>query len=54
VVLEGEMGVRLGDQTFTAKVGTSFTIPIGVVHSVWNETGRPMRFLTRYGLRPPA
>jgi len=44
-VVEGEMGVRLGDATFVARAGSSFTIPIGVVHSVWNETGKLVRFL---------
>ena len=44
-VLEGEMGVLLGDQTFSAPAGTSFTIPIDVPHSIWNETEVPVRFL---------
>jgi quercetin dioxygenase-like cupin family protein len=44
-VLEGELGVRLGDETFSAKAGTSFTIPIDVPHSVWNESDVPVRFL---------
>jgi quercetin dioxygenase-like cupin family protein len=44
-VLEGELGVRLGDATFTAPAGTSFTIPIGAPHSVWNESEVPVRFL---------
>jgi mannose-6-phosphate isomerase-like protein (cupin superfamily) len=44
-VLEGELGVRLGDETFVARAGSSFTIPVGVVHSVWNETGSRVRFL---------
>jgi len=44
-VLEGELGVRLGDETFVARQGASFTIPIGAVHSVWNESGAPARFL---------
>ena len=44
-VLEGQMGVRLGQQTFTAKAGCSFTIPIQVPHSIWNESGERVRFL---------
>lgn len=44
-VLEGSLGVRLGDETFTAPAGASFTIPIDVPHSVWNETEVPVRFL---------
>ena len=44
-VVEGTLGVRLGDRTFDAPAGTLFTIPIDVVHSVWNETDVPVRFL---------
>jgi quercetin dioxygenase-like cupin family protein len=44
-VLEGELGVLLGGDTFTAKAGTSFTIPIDVPHSLWNESGATARFL---------
>jgi quercetin dioxygenase-like cupin family protein len=44
-VLEGTLGVRLGDRTFEAPAGTSFTIPIDVVHSVWNESDAIVRFL---------
>jgi quercetin dioxygenase-like cupin family protein len=44
-VLEGTLGVRLGDETFDAPAGTSFTIPIDTLHSVWNESDVPVRFL---------
>jgi mannose-6-phosphate isomerase-like protein (cupin superfamily) len=44
-VLEGELGVRMGEETWVARAGSSFTIPVEVVHSVWNETGRMVRFL---------
>lgn len=44
-VLEGTLGVRLGTETFNAPAGTSFTIPIDVAHSVWNESDAPVRFL---------
>lgn len=44
-VLEGEMGVSLGERTLTATAGTSFTIPINVPHAIWNESGRRVRFL---------
>jgi quercetin dioxygenase-like cupin family protein len=44
-VLEGELGVSLGAETFVARAGSSFTIPVGAPHSVWNETGRLVRFL---------
>jgi len=44
-VLEGELGLRLGDETFTLAAGSSFAIPIGVPHSVWNESDVTVRFL---------
>ena len=44
-VLEGQMGVRLGQETFTARAGCSFTIPTQVPHSIWNESGVRVRFL---------
>jgi quercetin dioxygenase-like cupin family protein len=44
-VLEGRMGVKLGDRTFTATAGTSFTIPVHVPHAIWNESGAQVRFL---------
>lgn len=44
-VLEGNMGVMLGDRTFTATAGSSFTIPVRVPHAVWNESGARVRFL---------
>jgi len=37
--------VSLGDETFTAVAGTSFSVPINVPHSVWNETDQQARFL---------
>lgn len=43
--LEGELGVSLAGETFTATAGTSFTVPINVPHSVWNETDQEARFL---------
>lgn len=44
-VLEGPIGVQLGDKTFTAQTGDSFTIPVGVVHCMWNESDKVTRFL---------
>jgi quercetin dioxygenase-like cupin family protein len=44
-VLDGQMGVKLGDRTFTATAGSSFTIPVGVPHAIWNESGVRVRFL---------
>ena len=44
-VLEGRMGVKLGERTFTATAGSSFTIPVNVPHAIWNESGARVRFL---------
>lgn len=44
-VLEGTMGVKLGDRTLTATAGTCFTIPVDVPHAIWNESGVRVRFL---------
>ena len=44
-VLEGRMEVKLGDLTFTASAGSSFTIPVNVPHAIWNESGVRVRFL---------
>ncbi len=44
-VLEGQMGVNLGERTFTASAGSSFTIPVNVPHAIWNESGVRVRFL---------
>jgi quercetin dioxygenase-like cupin family protein len=44
-VLEGRMGVKLGERIFNATAGSSFTIPINVPHAIWNESGARVRFL---------
>jgi quercetin dioxygenase-like cupin family protein len=44
-VLEGTMGIMLGDKTFAAPAGSCFSIPVGVPHSTWNDTGKLVRFL---------
>ncbi|BDG01103.1 cupin domain-containing protein [Anaeromyxobacter oryzae] len=44
-VLEGRMGVKLGERTLTATAGSSFTIPVNVPHAIWNESGERVRFL---------
>lgn len=44
-VLEGTLGVRLGDRTFDAPAGTSFSIPVDVPHSLYNESAVAVRFL---------
>lgn len=44
-VLEGLLTVRLGTDTFIAAPGTSLVVPAGAMHTMWNETQRPVRFL---------
>ncbi len=44
-VLEGHMGVKLGERTFTVTAGCSFTIPVNVPHAIWNESIARVRFL---------
>jgi mannose-6-phosphate isomerase-like protein (cupin superfamily) len=44
-LVEGKMGVLLGDKKYELVAGESFAIPIGVTHSVWNETDVDCRFL---------
>jgi mannose-6-phosphate isomerase-like protein (cupin superfamily) len=44
-VVEGEMGLRLGSETYALRAGSSFAIPLDVPHSIWNETDVPVRFL---------
>lgn len=44
-IIEGELNVSLGDETFLATAGATFTVPVNVAHSVWNESGNQVRFL---------
>jgi mannose-6-phosphate isomerase-like protein (cupin superfamily) len=44
-VVKGPIQVRLGERVFTAETGSSFTIPVQVPHSMWNETGNETSFL---------
>jgi mannose-6-phosphate isomerase-like protein (cupin superfamily) len=44
-VLEGEIGVQLGDQVLTARPGDLVLKPRGVPHAFWNATDAPARFL---------
>ena len=44
-VLEGEIGVRIGEQEFTAGPGTYVRKPRGIPHTFWNPTDRPARLL---------
>ncbi len=37
--------MNLGERTFTATAGCSFTIPVNVPHAIWNDSGARVRFL---------
>jgi hypothetical protein len=44
-VLEGEVGVKIGDQEFLATTGDIIFKPRGVSHTFWNPGPRPARLL---------
>ena len=44
-VLEGRVGVRVGDDEAEAGVGTYIYKPCGVPHTFWNPTDQPARLL---------
>ena len=44
-VLEGEVGVRIGDQEFLAKAGDVVMKPRGISHTFWNAGPQPARLL---------
>ena len=44
-VLEGEVGVKVGDQEFLATVGDIIVKPRGVSHTFWNSGSQPARLL---------
>lgn len=47
-ILEGELGVMVAEEDFSAGAGTFFLRPKGVPHALWNTTDRPVRFLDMY------
>ena len=44
-ILEGEVGLQLGDREFVAGAGTLVTKPRGVPHAFWNPGDQPARLL---------
>ncbi|MDP9320716.1 MAG: cupin domain-containing protein [Chloroflexota bacterium] len=44
-VLEGDVGYRVGGETFTATPGTYVQKPRGIPHTFWNPTDRPVRIM---------
>ncbi|MDH6523158.1 quercetin dioxygenase-like cupin family protein [Streptomyces sp. SAI-135] len=45
IVLDGELGVRIGDREWTAVAGETITKPRHVPHTVWNAGTTPARIL---------
>ncbi len=45
IVLEGEVGVQIGDEVYSAGPGTYIRKPRGVPHTFWNATDRPARLI---------
>ena len=45
LILEGEVGVQVGDETFVARAGDFVLKPRGVPHAFWNPTDEPARLL---------
>jgi quercetin dioxygenase-like cupin family protein len=48
VVLEGTIGVRLGEETYTAGSGAFVHAPPGMPHTFSNPSDEPLRFLNLY------
>src|SRR5215469_12300376 len=44
-VLDGELTVRVGEQTVQARPGSFVCVPPGVIHTFSNQTDGPVRFL---------
>ena len=45
VVLEGQVGAQIGEQTVVAGPGTVLVKPRGVPHAFWNPADQPARLL---------
>jgi quercetin dioxygenase-like cupin family protein len=44
-VIEGEVGIRVGDDTFQAAAGAYVIKPRGIPHTHWNATRHPARVM---------
>lgn len=44
-VLEGELGMKIGDHEFQAGVGSYILKPRGLPHTFWNAGTQPVRFI---------
>ena len=47
-VLDGELGVMVGEEEFEAQAGSFVVRPKRVPHALWNPVDRPVRFLDMY------
>jgi len=45
IVLEGQLGFRVGDEERTVPAGGSLLVRRGTPHSYWNPTSEPARYL---------
>jgi len=44
--VEGSLTVQIVNDIFIATPGASIVVPAGTMHTMWNETERPVRFLS--------
>ena len=44
-VLEGTLGVRIGDKEVEARAGSGVLVPRGTPHTYWNPGPEPLRYL---------
>ncbi len=44
-VIEGEVGMKIGEEVFQATPGTYLFKPRGIPHTFWNPTDRPARIM---------
>ena len=51
-ILEGEVNVKIGEETLKCTVGSYVLIPRGTVHTFWNAGATPAKFLAI--VSPPA
>ena len=50
-VLEGEVNIKIGEQTMSGTVGSFVVIPRGIVHTFWNVGPTPAKLLVIFS--PP-
>ena len=50
-VLEGEVNIKIGDQTISGPAGSFVLIPRGTVHTFWNAGSTPAKLLVIFS--PP-